>query len=223
MAGVAGSEAYGVAKGAKIIAMRVIGKDRFFIGQVINGINSMINRHTARMTEEDFRGSVVTMSLGDSLISTALEATVILASNEGVHFVVSAGNSADDACNYSPGRLSFGSNIVTVGSINVEDHRSSFSNYGPCVAVYAPGEDIATTGPDDRTDAILVSGTSFAAPHVSGIMAAFLSRNKTLRIAPKLMKDKIMSLALNFELDELQLNSLDLGLLVNNGNLEQEA
>ena len=223
MAGIAGSAAYGVAKGANIIALRVGGKnERPSSNKMINGISSMVTRHTARRAEVDFRGSVATMSLGGSFISTALEEAVAQASAVGIHFVVSAGNRADDACNYSPGRLSFGSNIVTVGSINVKDQRSFFSNYGPCVAVYAPGEKIVTTGPNYPTESVVVSGTSHAVPHVSGLMAVFLSMDETLKTAPGMMKTKIIDLALIFELDQLQLDSLDSGLLLYNGK-EQRA
>ena len=219
MAGIAGSAAYGVAKGANIIALRVCGKDNPFISEMIKGIDSMITRHIARIfeIELDFRGSVATMSIGGPFFSEPLEEAMIRASAVGIHFVVAAGNGGVNACTWSPGRRSLTSNIVAVGSINVKDQRSSFSNYGPCVTVYAPGEKIATTGPNGPMEEVLVSGTSFAAPHVSGIMAAFLSRDETLRFAPDRMKDKIMNLALFFEMDELQLHSLDLGLLVNNG------
>ena len=191
--------------------------------RVINGISSMITRHSARMAEEDFRGSVASMSIGGSLeVSTALEFAVIQASAAGIHFVLSAGNRADDACNYSPARLSFGTDIVTVGAINVKDQRSFFSNYGPCVTVYAPGEKIATTGPNHPTESVVVRGTSYAAPHVSGLMAVFLSMNETLKTAPGMMKKKIIDLALIFELDQLQLDSLDSGILLYNGK-EQRA
>ena len=177
----------------------------------------MINRHFARLGSDSFNGSVASLSVVDYGNSADFETVLTLASAVGIHFVVAAGNNADDACNYFPARLGFDSDIVTVGSTNVEDHRSHFSNYGPCIAVYAPGENIATTGPVGRMPEVLVSGTSFAVPHVSGLMAVFLSSDPTLRTAPDRMKAKIIDMALSFEQDELQLDSFDLGLLVNNG------
>ncbi len=114
--------------------------------------------------------SVVNMSLGggvDEVIDQASEAMV----KAGVYLVAAAGNDNKDACLYSPGRSEF---AMTVGAINQGDKRASFSNHGKCVGIWAPGVGIFSTfkGGDTKT----MDGTSMAAPHVAGAMAAILSQ-----------------------------------------------
>lgn len=144
-AGIAGSTTFGVAKGANIIAVKVMAQGRSSAG-LINGFHWMVERHNRRKYLPGFRGSVASMSLANKVPSDPLDYLVKYASAAGIHFAVAAGNDNQGACMTSPGRASRESDIVTVGSINVSDQRSIFSNFGPCVTLYAPGEIIVSTG-----------------------------------------------------------------------------
>jgi subtilisin family serine protease len=111
------------------------------------------------------------MSLGGSF-SSALNTAVTNSIAAGVTYALAAGNSNANACNYSPSSTP---NAITVGATTSTDAKSSFSNYGSCVDINAPGSSITSawnTG-DDATNTI--SGTSMASPHVAGAAAAYLS------------------------------------------------
>merc|ERR1719245_1443065 len=105
------------------------------------------------------RPTVLSMSLGgrgaDSGYSTVIDAAV----NQGVVVVVAAGNSNSDACNFSP---AFAANAITVGSTTSTDARSSFSNYGTCTNIWAPGSSVLSAGITSDTGTRSLSGTSMA-------------------------------------------------------------
>ena len=114
------------------------------------------------------------MSLGGGQ-SAALDRAVQSAIQSGVSFLLAAGNSNADACNYSPARVPSG---VTVGSTTSSDSRSNFSNWGSCVDVFAPGSEIKSAWYDGGYKTI--SGTSMATPHVAGVAALYLQENSAL-------------------------------------------
>ena len=89
--------------------------------------------------------------------------------------VVAAGNNnGANACNYSPARVG---NAVTVGSTTSSDARSSFSNIGSCVNIFAPGSSIRSAWYTSTSASATLSGTSMASPHVAGAAALYLSGN----------------------------------------------
>jgi subtilisin family serine protease len=103
---------------------------------------------------------IVNMSLGGP-ISKALDDAVDVAINAGIVFVVAAGNERTDACLSSPARVA---TAITVGSINSQDMRSSFSNFGSCVNIFAPGQQITSAWGLSDDGVRTISGTSMAAP-----------------------------------------------------------
>jgi len=121
--------------------------------------------------------SVVNLSLGGGGFSASLDAAVKAASALGLFFAIAAGNGATDACLVSPSLNGAASGIVTVAAIDANEFEAPFSNFGGCVDLWAPGVAIASTGRGTNDRRVIVSGTSMAAPHVSGAAALFLSQN----------------------------------------------
>jgi cerevisin len=163
-AGTAGSTTFGMAKAANIIAVKVLSSESGSTSDILKGIDYVIQQHTNRSTQADFVGSVASMSLGSSVRSTSLDEAVTQASANGIHFAVAAGNDNQDACNSSPAAASQDSNAISVGASTIEDARASFSNFGDCATVFAPGEDVTSTWIGGTNKINTISGTSMATP-----------------------------------------------------------
>jgi subtilisin family serine protease len=164
VSGTIGSSTYGVAKGVSLRAVRVLDCNGSGTNSgVIAGMNWVAANHVAK--------SVANMSLGGGFSASTNTAANNLASS-GVFLAVAAGNSADDACNYSP---SSAANTTTVAASTKTDARATYSNYGGCVDLYAPGSSITSTWLSGGTNTI--SGTSMATPHVVGVAALYKAVN----------------------------------------------
>jgi len=165
VAGTVGGTKYGVAKGVRLIPVRVLGCNG-------SGTNSGVIAGVDYVAKDvGRRPAVANMSLGGG-ISTALDAAVSNAIAAGVTFVVAAGNSNADACLSSPARVP---SAITVGATSDVDARASFSNWGNCLDIFAPGVNITSAWSSGNTAVSTISGTSMAAPHVAGVAALILS------------------------------------------------
>jgi subtilisin family serine protease len=163
VAGTVGGATWGVAKAVRLVAVRVLNcQGSGTTSGVIAGVDWVRANHV--------KPAVANMSLGGGA-STALDNAVTSAINAGVTFVVAAGNSNRDACQFSPARTGA---AVTVGSTTSTDARSSFSNFGSCLDLFAPGSSITSAWFTSNTATVTISGTSMAAPHVAGVAALYL-------------------------------------------------
>ena len=172
VAGTVGGSTYGVAKAVRLFAVRVLScSGSGSTSGVIAGVNwVMANR---------VRPAVANMSLGGG-ISSSLDTAVNNAINAGVTFAVAAGNSNTNAANSSPARVAA---AITVGSSTINDARSSFSNFGSVVDIFAPGSSITSAWSTSDTATNTISGTSMATPHVAGVAARYLQGNPTASAA----------------------------------------
>lgn len=166
VAGTVGSTTYGVAKNVSLIPVRVLGCDG-------SGTNSGVIAGVDWVAQNAVLPAVANMSLGGG-DSTALDNAVKNAISRGISFVVAAGNSNADACSGSPNKVP---EALTIASSTSSDARSSFSSWGSCIDLFAPGSSITSTWHNGGTNSI--SGTSMAAPHVAGAIALHLQANSS--------------------------------------------
>jgi len=160
----------GVAPGAQLIPVEVLDCDgNGLVSDVIAGLDWIISDVAAN----NRRPAVVNLSLGGRIF-TDLDNAVnsVIAAN--ITAVVAAGNTSADACNVSPARTE---PAITVAASTITDSEASFSNYGRCVDLFAPGEEILSASAVDDSNGTVLSGTSMAAPHVVGAAALYLEQN----------------------------------------------
>ena len=173
VSGTVGGATYGVAKGVSLVAVRVLDcSGSGSTSGVIAGVNWVAANHRSP--------AVANMSLGGGA-STALDDAVRNAIASGVTFGIAAGNGnfigiAQDACKTSPARVA---EAITVGATTNTDAKTSWSNYGNCVDIFAPGNNITSSWYTSNTATNTISGTSMATPHVVGVAAQYLALNPT--------------------------------------------
>lgn len=174
VAGTVAGATYGVAKWATLHPVRVADCGGYAtVSTVVAGVNWVASQRSRVSPGARLRPAVANLSLG-APASKVLDDAVSKAVAAGITFVVAAGNSAADACQTSPARLS---TVITVGATTPADARWSASNFGPCVALYAPGVGIPSAYYESDTATLSMTGTSIAAPHVAGTAALWLSVN----------------------------------------------
>ena len=166
VAGTIAGSTYGVAPAASLVSVRVLDQSGAgSVSGVIAGIDWTITDHVSGP-------AVINMSLGAGK-SASLESAVDRAYNDGITVVSAAGNSNVDACTTSPGGNK--ASGLTVGATTTTDARASYSNFGACLDLFAPGSGITSAGISSTTASAVMSGTSMAAPHVAGLAARYLS------------------------------------------------
>ncbi|MET7716549.1 S8 family peptidase [Streptomyces sp. NPDC005407] len=167
VAGTIAGAAHGVAKKAKVVAVRVLDDNGSgTTEQVVAGIDWVTKNHQGP--------SVANMSLGGGA-DEALDEAVRKAIASGVTFAVAAGNESTDASQGSPARVK---EAITVASSTKDDAQSEFSNFGQIVDIYAPGSDITSAWNDSDEGTKTISGTSMATPHVVGAAAVYLGAHQ---------------------------------------------
>ena len=169
--GTVGGNLYGVAKGVRLVAVRVLdcGGSGTTAG-VIAGVDWVTGNHA--------KPAVANMSLGGGA-STSLDDAVRKSIAAGVSYAIAAGNGnmggrQQNACNYSPARVA---EAMTIGATTKTDSKTSWSNYGSCVDWFAPGSGITSAWYQNDTQTNTISGTSMATPHVAGVAALYLQSN----------------------------------------------
>jgi subtilisin family serine protease len=185
VSGTVGGASYGVAKGVTLVGVRVLNcQGSGTTAGVVAGIDWV--------TANAIKPAVANMSLGGG-VDTTLDSAVQNSIASGVTYAVAAGNgdqfgNPQNACNSSPARVPA---AITVGATQSNDQKASFSNYGTCLDIFAPGVSITSAWNTSDTATNTISGTSMATPHVTGAAALVLAANTGF--SPQQVRDTLVN------------------------------
>ncbi|QIQ04759.1 S8 family peptidase [Streptomyces liangshanensis] len=189
VAGTVGGGTYGVAKGVKLIAVRVLNCQG-------SGTTAGVAAGIDWVTANAVKPAIANMSLGGGA-DTVLDNAVRRSIASGITYAIAAGNgnafgTPQNACNYSPARVA---EAITVGATDSADRRASFSNFGTCLDLFAPGVSITSAWRTSDTATNTISGTSMATPHTAGVGALYLATHPTA--TPQQVRDALVAGATN--------------------------
>jgi len=187
VSGTVGGSQYGVAKGVQLVGVRVLNCQG-------SGSNAGVIAGVDWVTANAIKPAVANMSLGGG-VNASLDTAVANSIASGVTYAVAAGNgdifgNPANACNFSPARTP---TAITVGATQSNDASASFSNFGTCLDIWAPGVGITSSWLTNDTATNTISGTSMASPHVAGAAAVYLSANPNA--TPQQVRDALVNAA----------------------------
>jgi len=168
VAGTIGGSTYGVAKAVRIVSVRVLDcNGAGWASDIVASLDWIV-------AHKGSGPAVVNMSVGAAAFQP-LDDAVARTVSAGIAVVVAAGNAGTNACTTSPARAKA---AITVGATDAKDTRASWSNYGSCLDVFAPGVDIKSASVDSNSATTTMSGTSMATPHTTGAVARYLQNHQ---------------------------------------------
>jgi subtilisin family serine protease len=201
VAGSAAGTRWGVAKGAFVVPVRVL--DCGGSGSW-SGVIAGIDWAAGQAVNAGMAPAVMNLSLGGGA-SSSVDLAARRAVEAGVTVVAAAGNSQANACNYSPAREPV---VLTVGATTSSDAQASYSNFGSCLDLYAPGSGIRSAWSSSDTAVADLNGTSMASPHVAGAAALFLQADPSA--TPGLVSRRLLDSATSGVLKSLGTGSPNL-------------
>ncbi|WP_020519930.1 S8 family serine peptidase [Catelliglobosispora koreensis] len=181
VAGTVGGSTYGVAKGVRIHAVRVLDCGG-------SGDDNKIAEAIDWVTQNAQKPAVANMSLGAQGSHAGMETAVRGSIAAGITYALAGGNNNQSACNFTPAREPL---AITVGATESNDARASYSNYGTCLDLFGPGSNITSAGHNSDTGTATMSGTSMASPHVAGAAALYLAANPNA--TPQQVRDALVN------------------------------
>lgn len=183
VAGILGGATHGIAKKIDIVALRV-GDNSPVLSATIDAVEWMVNNHSGGPAVANMSLALGSSSELDSAVQSAIDAGIIVVTSAG-------NNNTDDACDLvSPARVA---DAITVGATDTDDSRASFSNFGSCLDLFAPGVQILSAWSGSDGDTNVIGGTSMAAPHVAGTAALRLENFSSE--PPQQVRDAIVQYA----------------------------
>ncbi|PPK70464.1 S8 family serine peptidase [Actinokineospora auranticolor] len=180
VAGTVGSKTYGVAKKVKLVSVRMLGTSCGMNGPDSAGVKAIewVTANAVKPAVVNASWTFDTAEIGNDALAGMLGA--------GIQMAVASGNSSTDACSTGPAKYSA---LITVNATSQNDARASFSNYGTCTDIFAPGDNITSLSLNGGTAGM--SGTSMATPHVTGVAALYLSANPST--SPQALRDALVN------------------------------